>query len=130
MIANRLRIAQRASSSAEKRMKTFKIYRWNPDDGQAPVMQEYKIDLNEMTGKMVLDALIKIKNEQDPTKCRKIVHFDGIFVPSYNQNCISSLPWFLTFVHSLIQKIMPRRYLRFLFYERRRQKQPRLSFSN
>jgi len=67
MIANRLRIAQRASSSAEKRMKTFKIYRWNPDDGQAPVMQEYKIDLNEMTGKMVLDALIKIKNEQDPT---------------------------------------------------------------
>lgn len=64
MISNNLKIAARASSS---RMKTFKIYRWNPDDGQAPVMQEYKIDLNEMTGKMVLDALIKIKNEQDPT---------------------------------------------------------------
>jgi succinate dehydrogenase (ubiquinone) iron-sulfur subunit len=58
------KIATRASSS---RTKTFKIYRWNPDDGQAPVMQEYKVDLNEMTGKMVLDALIKIKNEQDPT---------------------------------------------------------------
>jgi len=64
MISNNLRIATRASSS---RVKTFKIYRWNPDDGQAPVMQEYKVDLNEMTGKMVLDALIKIKNEQDPT---------------------------------------------------------------
>jgi len=64
MISNNLRIATRASSS---RIKTFKIYRWNPDDGQAPVMQEYKVDLNEMTGKMVLDALIKIKNEQDPT---------------------------------------------------------------
>jgi len=64
MITNNLRTAVRASSS---KMKTFKIYRWNPDDGQAPVMQEYKVDLNEMTGKMVLDALIKIKNEQDPT---------------------------------------------------------------
>jgi len=30
-------------------------------------MQEYKVDLNEMTGKMVLDVLIKVKNEQDPT---------------------------------------------------------------
>jgi len=30
-------------------------------------MQEYKVNLDEMTGKMVLDALIKIKNEQDPT---------------------------------------------------------------
>ena len=64
MINNRIKIAARASS---QKMKTFKIYRWNPDDGQAPVMQEYKVDLNEMTGKMVLDALIKIKNEQDPT---------------------------------------------------------------
>jgi len=56
------KIATRASSS---RTKTFKIYRWNPDDGQAPVMQEYKVNLDEMTGKMVLDALIKIKNEQE-----------------------------------------------------------------
>lgn len=69
MISNSLKIAARSSSaaSAASRMKTFKIYRWNPDDGQAPVMQEYKVNLNEMTGKMVLDALIKIKNEQDPT---------------------------------------------------------------
>ena len=69
MISNSLKIAARSSSaaSAASRMKTFKIYRWNPDDGQAPVMQEYKLDLDEMTGKMVLDALIKIKNEQDPT---------------------------------------------------------------
>lgn len=29
-------------------------------------MQEYSIDLNK-TGPMVLDALLKIKNEQDPT---------------------------------------------------------------
>lgn len=51
----------------EKKIKTFKIYRWNPDDGQQPTMQSYEIDLNEMQGKMVLDVLFKIKNEQDPT---------------------------------------------------------------
>merc|ERR1711936_1165065 len=29
--------------------------------------EQFQVDLNEMTGKMILDALIKIKNEQDPT---------------------------------------------------------------
>ncbi|KAJ1728686.1 succinate dehydrogenase complex, subunit B, partial [Coemansia biformis] len=47
--------------------KTFKIYRWNPDSpAEKPRMQEYKLDLSS-TGPMVLDALIKIKNEVDPT---------------------------------------------------------------
>lgn len=47
--------------------KTFAIYRWNPDKpGDKPTMQEYEIDLNSC-GPMVLDALIKIKNEMDPT---------------------------------------------------------------
>merc|ERR1719379_1900256 len=54
-------------ASGAPRIKTFKIYRWNPDDGQQPTMREYKVDLNEMQGKMILDVLIKIKNEQDPT---------------------------------------------------------------
>lgn len=55
------------SAVAGNRVKTFKIYRWNPDDGQQAVMKEYKVNLDEMQGKMVLDVLIKIKNEQDPT---------------------------------------------------------------
>ncbi|KAH3679541.1 hypothetical protein WICPIJ_008590 [Wickerhamomyces pijperi] len=47
--------------------KTFKIYRWSPDHpNEKPTLQEYKVDLNQC-GPMVLDALIKIKNEQDPT---------------------------------------------------------------
>jgi len=47
--------------------KTFKIYRWNPDEpAKKPFLQEYTIDLNK-TGPMVLDALLKIKNEVDPT---------------------------------------------------------------
>ncbi|KAG8255622.1 hypothetical protein J6590_088159, partial [Homalodisca vitripennis] len=49
------------------RNKTFAIYRWNPDQPDSkPTMQEYVVDLNAC-GPMVLDALIKIKNEMDPT---------------------------------------------------------------
>ncbi|EPS94983.1 hypothetical protein FOMPIDRAFT_1133380 [Fomitopsis schrenkii] len=47
--------------------KEFKIYRWNPDEPAAkPKLQTYSIDLNQC-GPMILDALIKIKNEIDPT---------------------------------------------------------------
>ena len=47
-----------------KRVKTFKIYRWNPEDGKNPRLDSYAIDLDQ-TAPMVLDALIKIKNEVD-----------------------------------------------------------------
>ncbi|KAI9292611.1 succinate dehydrogenase and fumarate r [Neoconidiobolus thromboides FSU 785] len=47
--------------------KTFAIYRWDPENPSAkPRLQEYKVDINSC-GPMVLDALIKIKNEVDPT---------------------------------------------------------------
>ena len=49
-----------------KRTKEFNVYRWNPDDGKNPVMDTYEVDLDSC-GPMVLDALIKIKNEQDPS---------------------------------------------------------------
>ncbi|XP_050304933.1 succinate dehydrogenase [ubiquinone] iron-sulfur subunit, mitochondrial [Anthonomus grandis grandis] len=61
--------AAKAEPKKEKapRIKTFAIYRWNPDKpNEKPTMQEYKVDLNKC-GPMVLDALIKIKNEMDPT---------------------------------------------------------------
>uniref|UniRef100_A0A095B1G7 Succinate dehydrogenase [ubiquinone] iron-sulfur subunit, mitochondrial n=1 Tax=Schistosoma haematobium TaxID=6185 RepID=A0A095B1G7_SCHHA len=61
-----VRCASTAAESAPL-MKTFSIYRWNPDKrGEKPTMQNYQVDLNDC-GPMVLDALIKIKNEQDPT---------------------------------------------------------------
>jgi len=48
-------------------MKEFKIYRYNPDKpSEKPRMQSYMVDLNQC-GPMILDALIKIKNEQDAT---------------------------------------------------------------
>jgi succinate dehydrogenase / fumarate reductase iron-sulfur subunit len=46
--------------------KTFRVYRWNPDDGQNPRIDTFEVDLDKC-GPMVLDALIKIKNEVDPT---------------------------------------------------------------
>ncbi|KAJ5122462.1 Succinate dehydrogenase iron-sulfur subunit [Penicillium atrosanguineum] len=48
-------------------MKTFKVYRWNPDKPtEKPSMESYQLDLKK-TGPMMLDALIRIKNEIDPT---------------------------------------------------------------
>ena len=49
-----------------KQPRTFKVYRWNPDDGMNPRVDTYDVDL-AATGPMVLDAHIKIKNEIDPT---------------------------------------------------------------
>ena len=47
-------------------VKNFKVYRWNPDDGQNPRVDTYEVDVGNC-GPMVLDALVKIKNEVDPT---------------------------------------------------------------
>ena len=55
----------KAPTSA-KRVKAFKVYRWSPDDGQAPTLDTYEVDLDRV-GPMVLDALIHIKNDIDPT---------------------------------------------------------------
>lgn len=61
-----VRFASTATGKAQ-RLKTFSVYRWNPEKpDQKPSMQDYTIDLNQC-GPMVLDALIKIKNEVDPT---------------------------------------------------------------
>jgi succinate dehydrogenase (ubiquinone) iron-sulfur subunit len=55
------------NQSSDAKMKTFHIYRWSPDTPtEKPKMQTYTLDLNK-TGPMVLDALIRIKNEVDPT---------------------------------------------------------------
>ncbi|PWG63754.1 succinate dehydrogenase iron-sulfur subunit [Sediminicurvatus halobius] len=47
-------------------VRTFKVYRWEPDSGENPRVDSYQVDLDSC-GPMVLDALIKIKNEIDPT---------------------------------------------------------------
>ncbi|MBV8800448.1 MAG: succinate dehydrogenase iron-sulfur subunit [Alphaproteobacteria bacterium] len=49
-----------------RRMKDFRIYRYDPQSGENPRIDNYGVDLSTC-GPMVLDALIKIKNEIDPT---------------------------------------------------------------
>jgi succinate dehydrogenase / fumarate reductase iron-sulfur subunit len=49
-----------------KRVQKFRIYRWDPEAGENPRYDTFEIDLDQC-GPMVLDALIKIKNEVDPT---------------------------------------------------------------
>lgn len=49
-----------------KNLRKLQIYRWDPDAGGNPRLDTYFID-PEDCGPMVLDALIKIKDEIDPT---------------------------------------------------------------
>ena len=51
---------------ASPTIKTFQIYRWNPDTPDNPTYDHFEIDLANC-GAMVLDALIKIKEEKDST---------------------------------------------------------------
>ena len=45
-------------------VRVFQIYRWSPDDDENPRLDKFEVDLDDC-GPMVLDALIKIKSEQD-----------------------------------------------------------------
>lgn len=54
------------AANGASRTKTFKVYRWSPDDEANPRMNEYTIDLDQC-GPMVLDALLHIKDDIDQT---------------------------------------------------------------
>jgi succinate dehydrogenase / fumarate reductase iron-sulfur subunit len=49
-----------------KRVRTFRVYRFDPASGNRPRVDSYELDMTSC-GPMVLDALLKIKNEIDPT---------------------------------------------------------------
>ncbi|HEX2752568.1 MAG TPA: succinate dehydrogenase iron-sulfur subunit [Alphaproteobacteria bacterium] len=49
-----------------KKPRSFRVYRWSPDDDGNPQIDTYEIDLAKC-GPMVLDALIQIKDNIDPT---------------------------------------------------------------
>ena len=102
------------SQGPSARTKTFHIYRWNPDaPTEKPKMQSYSLDLNK-TGPMMLDALIRIKNEVDPTltfrrSCREgicgscAMNIDGVNTLAClckSSHPFFSLPW-LTSLFSL-----------------------------
>lgn len=53
-----------ACTTKSDAVRTFQVYRWNPDDGHNPRIDSFELDMNDC-GPMVLDALLKIKNELD-----------------------------------------------------------------
>ena len=75
----------------------FSVYRYNPDVDKAPRMQDYTLDNPEGRDMMVLDALIKLK-EQDPSlsfrrSCREgVCGSDGLNMNGKNGlACITPL---------------------------------------
>ncbi|CAI8152442.1 succinate dehydrogenase iron-sulfur subunit [Pseudidiomarina mangrovi] len=80
-------------------MKTLKIsvYRYNPDVDNAPYMKDYTLEVDEGRDMMVLDVLLKLK-EQDPTlafrrSCREgVCGSDGLNMNGKNGlACITPL---------------------------------------
>lgn len=61
--------------------RDFHVYRWNPDDGENPRMDTFKVDM-DTCGPMVLDALIKIKNEMDSTVTFRRSCREGFVAPA------------------------------------------------
>jgi succinate dehydrogenase / fumarate reductase, iron-sulfur subunit len=47
-------------------LKEYRVYRWNPEDGQNPRVDTYFVDRDDC-GPMILDGIIWIKNKIDPT---------------------------------------------------------------
>lgn len=57
---------QRVAAKLAGRVRRFHIYRYDPMYSRQPTLDTYDLDAGTC-GPMVLDALIKIKNEIDPT---------------------------------------------------------------
>ena len=55
-----------SAQDGAKNVKRFRVYRYDPDSGENPRTDVYEVDV-AACGPMVLDALIKIKNEIDST---------------------------------------------------------------
>jgi len=56
----------RRAAAHDAKVRRFHVYRYDPVAADRPTLDTYELDANAC-GPMVLDALIKIKNEVDPT---------------------------------------------------------------
>jgi succinate dehydrogenase and fumarate reductase iron-sulfur protein len=54
------------AAKGAKNVRKFEVYRWDPDTGGNPRIDTFEIDMDHC-GPMVLDAILKIKNEIDST---------------------------------------------------------------
>ena len=55
-----------ALAQPAERVKSFRIYRWDPAKNATPTLDTFEID-RDHCGPMVLDALVKINDQIDPT---------------------------------------------------------------
>ena len=78
-------------------VRTFRVYRYDPAAGARPRVDSYELDMASC-GPMVLDALLKIKNEIDPTlslrrSCREgicgscAMNINGVNTLACTQSC-------------------------------------------
>ena len=54
------------SKTDSNNIKNFRVYRWSPDDKKNPRVDTYEVDMDNC-GPMVLDAVMKIKSDIDPS---------------------------------------------------------------
>ena len=90
-----------AATESGTNVRKFHIYRWDPDTPDQPRMDTYEVDMDKC-GPMLLHALIKIKDEIDPTltfrrSCREGIcgscsmNINGVNTLACTQN-LSDLP--------------------------------------
>jgi succinate dehydrogenase / fumarate reductase iron-sulfur subunit len=85
------------AAAGAARPRTFRVYRFDPASGERPRVDSYELDM-ATCGPMVLDALLKIKNEIDPTlslrrSCREgicgscAMNINGVNTLACTQTC-------------------------------------------
>lgn len=63
---SRVKKGKTYKAAGAKNIRRFEVYRWDPDSGENPRVDCYEVDMDHC-GPMVLDAILKIKNEIDST---------------------------------------------------------------
>lgn len=84
--------------TSNSRVMTFSVYRYRPEVDEKPYMQDYQLDVEKLPGKMLLNAIEAIREEQDATlgyrrSCREgVCGSDGMNINGTNGlACITQL---------------------------------------
>jgi succinate dehydrogenase / fumarate reductase iron-sulfur subunit len=80
-----------AAPAGAQRVKTFKIYRYDPEGTENPRWDTYDVDV-DACGPMLLDVLIHIKNHVDPTLTFRRSCREGVCGSCAKEIQISPLP--------------------------------------
>lgn len=79
------------------RIMQFSIYRYDPESGKKPTMQEYQLDTRECKGAMLLSALEALKEQDETLTFRRscaegVCGSDGMYINGRNGlACITAL---------------------------------------